>query len=184
MARLVEFKKEDLLEKTIDYIRKNGTQNMTARNLCHYIGCSTQPIFKNFGSMGKLKDEVNKYLKNYYENFINGIINKNAYLYTINYSYTLFALEEPNLFEALFMSDLDGVKSIDDVLKSDNDMEVIESIPEQYHLSKKQSVRLYRDVKIYTHGLSCQIACNGIYLKKEDIGILIKNVINNLKKEI
>ena len=64
MARLVEFKKEDLLEKTIDYIRKNGTQNMTARNVCHYIGCSTQPIFKNFGSMGKLKNEVNEYLKN------------------------------------------------------------------------------------------------------------------------
>ena len=184
MARLVEFRKEDLLEKTIDFIRKNGTQNLTARNLCHYIGCSTQPIFRNFGSMGELKEEVKNYLQNYYENFIEKIVNKNAYLYTTNYSYTLFALEEPNLFEALFMSDLDGTKTMDDILNSENDWEIIESIPNQYHLSKKQSERLYRDVKFYTHGLSCQIACNSLTLKKEDIGLLIKNVINNLKKEM
>ncbi len=82
------------------------------------------------------------------------------------------------------MSNLEGVKTIDDVLKSENDLELIESIPDQYHLSKKQSERLYRDVKIYTHGLSCQIACNGLYLKKEDVGLLIKNAINNLKREI
>lgn len=184
MARLVEFKRQDLLEKTIDFIRKNGVENLTARNLCHYIGCSTQPLFRNFGSMGNLKNEVNKYLKSYYKIFTDRTINKNAYLYTVNYSYTLFALEEPNLFEALFMSDLDGVKTINEVLKNDSDMEIIESIPTQYNLSKKQSERLYRDVKIYTHGLSCQIACNSLYLKKEDIGLLIKNVINNLRKQI
>ncbi len=64
MARLVEFKKQDLLEKTIDFIRKNGVENLTARNLCRYIGCSTQPIFRNFGSMGKLREEIKKYLDN------------------------------------------------------------------------------------------------------------------------
>ena len=82
------------------------------------------------------------------------------------------------------MSDFEGVKTIDNVLKSDDDMEIIESIPDQYHLSRKQSERLYRDVKFYTHGLSCQIACNSLYLKKDDIRVLIKNAINNLKKDI
>lgn len=184
MARLVEFKKEELLEKTFEFIKKNGIESLTARSLCNYIGCSTQPIFKNFGSMGGLKNELKIYLQNYYENFINGIVNKNAYLYTSNYSYTLFALEEPNLFEALFMSDIDGVKTIDDIIKSEDDWEIIESIPDQYHISKKQSERLYRDVKFYTHGLSCQIACNSLALKKEEIGALIKNIINNLKKDV
>ena len=184
MARLVEFKKEELLEKTIDYIRKNGTKKMTARNLCHFIGCSTQPLYKNFGNMHTLNETIKEYLKNYYDNFMNNIINKNAYLYTSNYSYTLFALEEPNLFEALFMNNLNKTRTIEDALKNEYDIEVIESIPMQYHLSRKQSERLYRDVKIYTYGLSCQIVYNGLLLKKEDIGILIKNAISNLKKDI
>ena len=79
MARLVKFYKQDLIERTIDYIRKNGVENLTARNLCRFIGCSTQPIFRNFGSMNKLKEEVKEYLKNYYHDFINETINKDAY---------------------------------------------------------------------------------------------------------
>ena len=82
------------------------------------------------------------------------------------------------------MSNLEGTKTIDEIMKSDDDWEIIESIPDQYRLSKKQSERLYRDVKFYTHGLSCQIACNSLTVKKEDIGLLIKNAINNLKKDI
>lgn len=184
MARKIEFDKQDLLEKTINFIRKNGIENLTARNLAKYIGCSTQPIYKNFISMNNLRDEIKNYLKDYHQNFMDKIVNKNAYLYTMNYSYTLFALEEPNLFEALFMSDLDGIKTLDEVIKTESDMDVLSSIPEQYHISRKQSERLYRDVRFYTHGLSCQIACNSLSLKKEDIGLLIKNVINNLKKDV
>lgn len=184
MARTVEFEKQNLLEKTFDFIKKNGIESLTARSLCSYIGCSTQPIFKNFGSMGGLKLELKNYLQEYYENFINDIISKDAYLYTSNYSYTLFALEEPNLFEALFMSDIEGSKTISDIINSEEDWEIIESIPNQYHISKKQSERLYRDVKLYTHGLSCQIACNSLVLNKAEIGALIKNIINNLKKDV
>ena len=105
MARTVTFDKQHLLEKTMKFIKEKGINSMNARDLCEYIGCSTQPIFKNFGNMEGLENEIKEYLKNYYENFTEKIVDKNAYLYTSNYSYTLFALEEPNLFEALFMVD-------------------------------------------------------------------------------
>lgn len=184
MARKVTFKKQELLEKTIDFIRKKGISSMNVRDLCEYIGCSTQPIFKNFKNMEGLGEEIKKYIKNYYTNFTDKIVDKDAYLYTSNYSYTLFALEEPNLFEALFMTDLGGIKTISEIVNNNEDREIIESIPEQYSLSRKQSERLYRDIKFYTHGLSCQIACNNLTLKKEEIGALIRNMINNLRKEI
>lgn len=184
MARKTTFVKDQLLEKTIDFIRQKGIKSMKARELCKYIGCSTQPIFKNFGSMGNLKNDVKKYVRNYYKNFIEKIVDKNAYLYSTNYSYALFALQEPNLFEALFIDDLSSAKTIDEVLKTDDDLDIIESIPNQYKISKKQSERLYRDVKFYAHGLSCQIVFNNLSLKKEDVGLLIKNIIKNLIKQI
>ena len=184
MARKVKFDKQELLEKTIDFIREKGIKSMNARDLCNYIGCSTQPVFKNFKNMEGLGSEIKKYIKDYYTNYTEKIVDKDAYLYTSNYSYTLFALEEPNLFEALFMVDPGKSKTIDEILCKDEDREIIETIPEQYSLSKKQSERLYRDIKFYTHGLSCQIACNNLSLKKEEIGALIRNMINNLRKEI
>ena len=134
--------------------------------------------------MSGLKNEVKNYLQDYYKNFIEKIVDKNSYLYTTNYSYTLFALQEPNLFETLFMDDINKTKTIDDILKMDVDMEIIESIPDQYKLSKKQSERLYRDVKFYAYGLSCQIVYNNLSLRKEDVGLLIKNIINNLRKQM
>ena len=184
MARTVTFDKQHLLEKTMEFIKEKGINSMNARDLCEYIGCSTQPIFKNFGNMEGLENEIKQYLKNYYNNFTDKIVDKNAYLYTSNYSYTLFALEEPNLFEALFMVDPGKTKTMDEILNENEDREIIESIPEQYSLSKKQSERLYRDIKLYTHGLSCQIACNNLTLRKEEVGALIRNMINNLRKEI
>ena len=184
MARKTVFMKDQLLEKTIDFIKEKGIKRMRARELCKYIGCSTQPIFKNFGSMKNLKNEAKNYIKNYYKNFMEEIVDKNAYLYSTNYSYALFALQEPNLFETLFIDDIGKSKTIDDVLKTDDDVDIIESIPNQYKISKKQSERLYRDVKFYAHGLSCQIVFNNLSLKKEDVGLLIKNIIKNLIKQI
>ena len=44
MARKVEFNKQYLLERTIDFIRKDGIGSLTARNLCRYIGWETGDI--------------------------------------------------------------------------------------------------------------------------------------------
>ena len=181
MARKTVFNKEIILEQTSNFIKTYGVDAMNARDLCKYIGCSTQPLFKNFGNMDGLKKQLKKYLHDYYDSFIDKIVDKNDYLYTISYAYALFALKEPKIFKALFMSDLAGSRTIDEVLKSSWNIETIESIPKQYNISKKQSKSLYRDVRFYTHGLSCQIACNSIIVTESEIKKLIKNLIKNLK---
>ena len=46
----------------------------------------------------------------------------------------------------------------------------------------KKTEKLYRDVRFYTHGLACQIACNSILVKEDEIKKLIKNLIENLSR--
>ena len=184
MARKTVFDKEQILQKTYEFIKINGIDLMNARSLCKYIGCSTQPIFKNFGSMDGLKISLKKYLHDYYDEFIYKLVDKNDYLYTISYAYALFALKESNIFKALFMSDLAGSRTVEEVLKSNHNIETIDSIPNQYGLTKKQSEDLYRDVRFYTHGLSCQIACKSIVVNEKEIKTLIKNIIDKLKEVI
>ena len=184
MARKTTFNKDYILEKTSEFIKTYGVEVMNARDLCKYIGCSTQPLFKNFSSMEGLKKSIKKYLHDYYDEFIYKIVDKNDYLYTISYAYALFAYREPKIFKALFMTELAGNRTIDEVLKSSWNIETIQSIPKQYGLSKKQSERLYRDVRFFTHGLSCQIACNSISVTEEEIQILTKDIIMKLKDVI
>ena len=184
MARRTHFDEKIILEKTYAFINEKGIDALNARDLCKYIGCSTQPLFKNFKNMKEFKKKTKEYLHSFYNNFIYKIVDKNDYLFTISYAYALFALKEPNIFKALFMSDLVGSRTIEEVLNSSWNIETIKSIPKQYKLTKKQAERLYRDVRFYTHGLSCQIACNSILVTEKEIKKLISNLIEKLKEVI
>lgn len=184
MARKIKYTKDIILEKTKEFINKYGIEKMNARDLSKFIGCSTQPLFKNFQSMDEFKSQLKIYLHNYYDEFIYKFVDKNNYLYTISYAYALFSYKEPNIFKALFMSDLAGSRTIQEVLNSPQNIDTIKSIPIQYNLSVKQAEQLYRDVRFYTHGLSCQIACRSIILEKNEIKKLIKNLIEKLKEVI
>lgn len=181
MARKVVFDEEIILNKTKEYIKEKGELSLNARDLCKYIGCSTQPLFKNFGSMEVLKIKLKKYLHDYYDEFIYKIVDKDDYLYTISYAYSLFSLKEPNIFKALFMTDLAGSRTIEEVLNSSWNVDTIKSIPKQYDCSEEQAKSLYRDVRFYTHGLSCQIASKSIIVSDEEISNLIKNIINKIR---
>jgi len=184
MARKILFTEEQILEKTYEFIKEKGIESMNARDLCRYIGCSTQPLFKNFGSMSEMKRKLKDYLHELYDEFINKIINKEDYLFTISYAYALFAYKENNIFKALFMSDLAGTRTIEEVLKSYHNLETINSIPKQYGLNVKQAEEFYRDIRFYTHGLACQIACNTILVTEAEIKKLIKEFIDKLKEVI
>ena len=50
MARKTKFTQNQILERAKEFINEYGIERMNARNLCKYIGCSTQPLFKNFES--------------------------------------------------------------------------------------------------------------------------------------
>lgn len=184
MARKTKFTQNQILERAKEFINEYGIERMNARNLCKYIGCSTQPLFKNFESMEAFKKSLREYLHDYYDNFIEKIVAKENYLYTISYAYALFSYKESNIFKALFMSDLAGSRTIEEVLHSSHNVDTISSIPNKYGLTKKQSERLYRDVRFYTHGLSCQIACKSILVNDKEIEKLISNIISKLKDVI
>lgn len=184
MARKIKFTQEQILEKTKEFINEKGIEQMNARDLCKYIGCSTQPLFKNFESMEGLKRSLKKYLHDYYDEFINKIVKKGDYLFTISYAYALFSYKESNIFKALFMSDLAGTRTIEEVLNSPQNIDTIKSIPSKYGLTKKQAEKLYIDVRFYTHGLSCQIACKSIQVDEKEIKKLINNIIKNLREVI
>ena len=103
MARKTKFSKEEILKKSIEFIKEFGYFKLTVRDLTKYIGCSTQPIFKNFNNFEEYKDNLKLYLRDDYNSFIKQYIDEEDYLYTISYAYALFAKEELNIFFSMFI---------------------------------------------------------------------------------
>lgn len=178
MARNISFSKEDILEKSIDFIKEYGYSTLTVRSLANYIGCSTQPLFRNFENFNVYKIELKKYLRKDYESFIAKYVNKNDYLYTISYAYALYAKKEPNIFFSMFMADLAGSRTVSEVLNTDRNKETILAMTKQYNLSLEEANKIYRDVRFYTHGIATQLCVNSIKLTSKELEQLIKNNID------
>ena len=183
MARKIKYSKEDILEKSIDFIKEYGYSKLTVRELAKYIGCSTQPIFKNYSNFDEYKVDLKKYLRKDYESFIYKIVDKEDYLYTISYAYALYAKKESNIFYSLFMADLAGTRTIRQVLDTDRNKVTINAMTKQYNISIKEAEKIYKDVRFYTHGIAAQLCVKSIKLSDKELQELIKNNIEiNLRR--
>ena len=92
----------------------------------------------------------------------------------------LYAKNESNIFKALFITELAGSRTIEEVINTDRNKETIKAMIKQYNLQLKKAEDLYRDVRFYTHGIACQICAKSIILNDEEIYKLIKNIIEKL----
>lgn len=177
MTRTIKYTKEDILEKSVNFIKEYGYSKLTVRELAKFIGCSTQPIFKNYNNFNMYKNDLKTYLRKDYTNYISKYIDKDDYLYTISYAYALYAKKEPNIFFSLFMADLAETRTISEVLNTERNVETINAIVKQYNISLEEAKKIYREVRFYTHGIATQLCVNSIKLTDKEIKELIKNNI-------
>jgi len=177
MARKIKYSKEDILEKSVQFIKDQGYSKLTVRQLAKYIGCSTQPIFKNYENFDIYKDDLKFYLRKDYSSFIRKYIDIKDYLYTISYAYAFYAKKEPNVFFSLFMTDFAGSRTVEEVLNTDRNIETINAMVKQYKISLEEAKRVYREVRFYTHGIATQLCVNSIKLTDKEIKDLIRNNI-------
>ena len=182
MSKTEKYSKEILLNKGVEFVREYCIYNLNCRDLAKYIGCSTQPIFRNWNNIDEYKQDLKVELRTDYTNFINKYINTNDYLYTISCAYALYAKKEPSIFRALFITELAGNRTINEVLNTKRNIPTIKAMTKQYKISQNKAEKIYRDVRFYTHGIASQLCAKTIKLTDKEIKELIKNNIRiNLK---
>lgn len=175
MARKVTFEKDYIINKSVDFIKENGIDKLSARELTKYIGCSTQPIFRLYNNMDIYKKDLKKELNKEYSEFTEQFIDKENYFLSINYAYAMYAKKENSLFKALFISDLSDKKD-------KNKKELIEVLKDEYNISDAKAESVYRDVSIYTKGLATNLCLKNMNISDKDLLFLINNCIKrNIK---
>lgn len=156
MAPKFKFTKEEVLTVTIDFIRENGIEALTARELAKKLDSSTKVIFSLFSNMKNLEDEAKFAAENIFSEKVNLALKDNSPFKRLGVEYILFSKNEPKLFQWLFMKKGIEVESFKDFLPM-RDYEyksVIESIDEEYKISIENSKKLYEHLFIYSHGIA------------------------------
>ena len=104
----------------------------------------------------------------------------------VGMQYILFALQEPKLFQLLFMSEQTQTPAVANVLPvlDDNYKDILLSVQNGYHLPEDKAEQLYRHLWIYTHGIAVLCATNMCIFTAEEISKMITQVCKGLLKEI
>ena len=156
MAPKFKFTKEEVLAVTIDFIRENGIEALTARELAKKLDSSTKVIFSLFSNMKNLEDEAKFAAENIFSEKVNLALKDDSPFKRLGVEYILFSKNEPRLFQWLFMKKGIEVESFKDFLPM-RDYEyksVIESIDEEYKISIENAKKLYEHLFIYSHGIA------------------------------
>lgn len=187
MAPKLKYRREDIIQKTYEIVKREGFDGINARGIAKELGCSIQPIFHNFATMDELLKEVYDriYLK-FKEYMLKGVDGEKTYK-EMGIAYVKFAKDYPEFFKILFMQKTD--LKVEDII--DVDILGKEAIKAGQILSGftyEQHREFHVKVWIFTHGIACLVATKTVVLSNDDIERLIATTVKEMligyKKEM
>ena len=182
MPPKAEFSREDILEMALCIARESGIDAVTARELGNRLGSSARPIFTVFENMDEVKAMVIDCAKELYGKYVEeGLKNQLAFK-GVGVAYIRFAIEEPKLFQLLFMRAVEGEKDVSGILPviDDNYDKILQSVQEPYGLEKEAAEKIYQHLWTYTHGIATMFATGLCSYTMEQIEERLTDVFKGL----
>lgn len=174
--------KDIILQAALDIVRDNGIEAVNARSIAQKLRCSTQPIYLSFKGMDEVKVAVSQMIDTEYDSFFAKHIDTENYLVSMAKSHILFALEEKNLYRAMFLSNaMDGV-SLEDVANAAWNEAAVLSVIKDFQIDKLSAQKAFLQMWLLSSGLAVQLAANNMNVSESDIDLLLNDFYERLKK--
>ena len=154
MAPRIRITKEDIINASVELVRRDGEDALNTRAIASYLGCSTQPIFSNFSSMEDLKLSMVKKADE-------------------------FAKEEPELFKLLYMRDRTSESTLDEDEAATD--EVLKNVMENTGLDKDSAMLFHLEIWAFVHGIAAMLATGFLDLDRDLISRMITDTYQGLK---
>jgi AcrR family transcriptional regulator len=146
-----------ILDKAFDMMREIGFDGLTARGLAQALGCSTQPIFRLFGSMDGLKHALYDKTREFFGTYMAQPMEGAPLFLSMGLRYVELARKESHLFRLMCMSDCFHLDSLFDMTRG----------------VKLQDPKLLAKVWIFTHGIASIVATNSTAIPEDEIRTLL-----------
>lgn len=186
MPPKAKFSKEEIIAAALQIVRESGIEAVTARELGARLGSSARPIFTVFDNMEEVLAGVEDMARELYKQYVEEGLTQTPAFRGVGLAYIRFAIQEPKLFQLLFMSEKSGANDVEHVLALiDRNYEVIlKSVQDSYGLAREKADRLYRHLWIYSHGIAALCATKVCHFTPQDIGGMLTEVFTGLFMKI
>lgn len=186
MPPKAKFSREQIIDAAIDIVREDGFDALTSRALGTKLGSSARPIFTVFQNMEEVQQEVIITAKQKYREYISKGLSQDLAFKGVGMEYILFSINEPKLFQLLFMTEQSQIPDLTVVLPliDDSNEQILRSIQSGYEIDKSSAEILYRHLWIYTHGIATLCATNMCHFTDEEVSSMIRQVCISILKSI
>lgn len=184
MPPRAKYTSEEITQAGLSIVRENGIDALTARSLGERLGSSARPIFTVFQSMEEVQQSVVDAAKEVYKKYIEKGLASELAFKGVGTEYIMFAMQEPKLFQLLFMREKSNVYKLQNVLPviDDNYAAILNSVQSAYGVDTQTAENLYQHLWIYTHGIATLCVTNLCTFTAEEISRLITQVFLALLK--
>lgn len=184
MPPKAKFSRDEIIEAALSIVKTDGFEALTARAVGTKLGSSARPIFTVFPNMEEVQQSVIGAAKALYRGYVKkGLEDINAFK-GVGTQYILFAINEPKLFQLLFMMERKEVPRLSGVLPliEDSYEQILFSIQNAYKFDTASAERLYHHLWIYTHGIATLCATGMCRFTGEEISAMLTEVCTSLLK--
>ena len=180
MPPKAKFSREEIIDAAINIVREDGFDALTSRALGTKLGSSARPIFTVFQNMEEVQQEVIITAKQKYREYISKGLSQDLAFKGVGMEYILFSINEPKLFQLLFMTEQSQIPDLTGVLPliDDSYEQILRSIQSGYEIDKSSAEILYRHLWIYTHGIATLCATNMCRFTDEEVSSMIRQVVS------
>lgn len=164
--------KEKILKTAFDLLLREGYGAINIKTVAQELGCSTQPISRQFGSMEGFRRELLGYsieqLKSFFSlkgELVSDIVSG------IAKGYVNLAFDVPNLYKYLYMSEHaeERMSELIDGLRAENLEKVIGMLKAEYDMPVAFAEEYIKNLNFYVHGVASYVAVGFVELSKQEI---------------
>ena len=186
MPPKAKFTKEEITETAFNIVRAEGLEALTSRELGIRLGSSARPIFTVFKNMEEVQQAVVESAKALYKEYVNKGLRSEHPFKGVGTQYILFSVNEPKLFQLLFMTERPQIPDLSGVLPliEESYEEILSSIQDTYGISELLAEKLYHHLWIYTHGIATLCATRTCSFTGAEISSMITEVFTSILKNI
>ena len=166
-----KFTKEEIVAAALELVSEKGIEALTARELGARLGSSARPIFTVFNSMEEVQVEVRAAALKRFESYAEKAMHYTPVFKQVGMQMILFAMEEPKLYQLVYMSENAGATDFEGIVDRLGDVAqlCVDVIQRDYSLSEKDARALFEHVWIYTFGIGALFATGMCQFSQEEI---------------
>lgn len=178
MPPKAKFTKEEIVSAALEIVKRDGADALTARSLGSALGSSARPIFTVFENMDEVHAEVFAAAKRLYGQYEDEGMSGELAFKGSGLGYIRFAVEQPKLFQLLFMREKQTVPALDDILfvLDDYSEKILSSVMSAYGFERQTSMEIYMHLWIYSHGIAALIATGVCRFTGDEISRMLSDV--------